>query len=196
MGRFVTVMGRPRKDSTEPSARERIISAFWELLGEMPYPEIKVSALLRRSGVSPNTLYRHFDGYDALVETALNEALDARLASAMVSGEAWASALAPDAAARFRRVALFASDGSGILPSILKRSLKELWMKEMGLRQESLDALTALELDFMFAGVVEMLGRIGRGDLHADQSVAQRFFERPLGTGILETMRSISSSSE
>ena len=196
MGRFVTVMGRPRKDSTEPSARERIISAFWELLDEMPYPEIKVSALLRRSGVSPNTLYRHFDGYDALVETALNEALDARLASAMVSGESWGSALAPDAAARFRRVALFASDGSGILPSILKRSLKELWMKEMGLRQESLDALTALELDFMFAGVVEMLGRIGRGDLHADQSVVQRFFERPLGTGILETMRSISSSSE
>ena len=83
-----------------------------------------------------------------------------------------------------------------MLPSILKRSLKELWMKEMGLRQESLDALTALELDFMFAGVVETLGRIGRGDLHADQSAARRFFERPLGTGILETMRSISSSSE
>ena len=80
------------------------------------------------------------------------------------------------------------------MSGMMKCSLKELWMKEMGLRQESLDALTALELDFMFAGVVEMLGRFGRGDLRADQSVAQRFFERPLGTGILETMRSISSS--
>lgn len=188
-------MGRPRKDSTEPSARERILSAFWELLEEMPYPEIKVSALLRHSGVSPNTLYRHFDGYDAVVQATLDETLDARLVNAIIAGGPDESILPSDAALRFGRVALFASDESGILPGILKRTLKSVWMEGMGLDQESLDELTSLELDFVFSGVVEMLGRTHRAGGQLDPDLARRFFGSPLGKGILEAIRSIKDTS-
>ena len=46
---------------------QAIIDTFEEMLSEMPFDRITVTALARRCGISPNTFYYHFDDiYDLL----------------------------------------------------------------------------------------------------------------------------------
>jgi len=47
--------------------RQAILDTFGDMLQEMPFDKITVSAIVRRCGVSPNTFYYHFkDIYDIL----------------------------------------------------------------------------------------------------------------------------------
>lgn len=48
-----------------------ILRTFQEMLEEMPFDRITVSALVRRCGISPNTFYYHFQDIYALLETWL-----------------------------------------------------------------------------------------------------------------------------
>ena len=78
-------MARPAKGSS-PGAVERLAEAFWGMLSEMPYSEIKVVSLARRAGASPNTLYYHFGCVADLARYALEAELDARLVSDLLAG--------------------------------------------------------------------------------------------------------------
>lgn len=188
-------MGRPRKDNPEPSARKRILDAFWALLSQMPFEEITVSALIRRANVSPNTLYYHFDGYDEVVQVALDETLDPRIMGLFLNGKPGEeSPLPPEVAEGFGRVALFAGDASGKLPAMLRLTLKRVWLNEMGIAPESLDALQGYEIDFIFAGVVSMLAALSRESETLDAEMLRAFFQRPLGSGIMKTLESLSAS--
>lgn len=184
-------MARPRKDSTEPSARERLLAAFWELLAEMPYESITVAALVRRAKVSPNTLYSHFDGYRGVVRAALDDVLDPDLLPMLVSGMRGEDVgQAAAATERLGRVVLFASDGSGELSSMLKEALLETWMRSLGLSKEGLDPLEEAELDFIFAGVVSVLSKRSAARITGDEDLMRNFFQRPLGGGVLATIDS------
>lgn len=54
-------------------ARESIIEAFTQLLGEKPYDQITVLEICKRAGVSNKSLYRHFDGKQAIVREIIRE---------------------------------------------------------------------------------------------------------------------------
>lgn len=186
------IMARPRKDSTEPGARERLLGAFWELLVEMPYESITVAALIRRAKVSPNTLYSHFGSYRGVVRSALDEVLDPRLLPMLVSGmEAEDASHAAAMAERLDKVILFASDGSGELSSMLKEALLEIWLRSLRLSKEGLAPLEEAELDFIFAGVVSMLSDRSAAKLASDKELMREFFQRPLGSGMLSTIDSL-----
>ena len=68
-------MARPRKDDSAPSARERIVSAFWALLEREPYSSLTIRGLCNRARVNPNTFYRYFACMDELAEAAFAENL-------------------------------------------------------------------------------------------------------------------------
>ncbi len=57
------------------TARGRIISAFFELLGDKPYQKITVSALIAAADVNRSTFYRHFENVEDLLECAADETL-------------------------------------------------------------------------------------------------------------------------
>lgn len=191
-GREDETMARPRKDSTEPSAHERLLAAFWELLSEMPYESITVAALVKRAKVSPNTLYSHFDGYRGVVRAALDEVLDPGLLPLLVSGMADGDAGRNAAIAeRLDKVILFASDGSGELSAMLKEALLGTWLHSLGLSKEGLAPLEDAELDFIFSGVVSMLSKKSAAKLASDGMLVQDFFQRPLGRGVLATIDSL-----
>lgn len=182
-------VARPRKDSTEPSARERILNAFWDLMNEMPYKSITVAALIKRAGVSPNTLYAHFDGYQNVVQAALDETLEPDLLPILVSDMDFAgTSQAAMMAERLDKVILFASDDSGELSAMLKKSLLQTWLKALGLSKEKLSPLEAAELDFIFAGVVSMLSKKSAVKLARNKELMRHFFQRPLGNGVLSTI--------
>lgn len=185
-------MARPRKDSTEPSARERLLAAFWELLAEMPYESITVAALVKRAKVSPNTLYSHFDGYRGIVRAALDEVLDPELLPMLVSGMVTEDASREAAMAeRLDKVILFASDGSGELAVMLKETLLGTWLRSLELSKERLDPLEDAELDFIFSGVVSMLSKKSAARLASNRGLMRGFFQRPLGSGVLATIESL-----
>jgi AcrR family transcriptional regulator len=61
-------MARPKADSNTPSARERIETAFWEMLADVPFSKITVSAISSKAGVNHNTFYYHFSSIEDLAE--------------------------------------------------------------------------------------------------------------------------------
>lgn len=190
-------MGRPRKDSAEPGARERVIDAFWELLEKQPYESITVAALIRKAKVSPTTLYYHFDSYHAVVQAALDETLDPGLLPHLVSGGIFSDADdAPTTAVRLSRIVLFASDESGKLPSLLKDALLRTWLETLGAAKGDLGLLEEMELDFIFAGVVSVLAKQSLAHLPDSDMLMQGFFESPLGKGVLATVESLRKRQE
>ena len=55
------------------TARERILNAFYDLLGDKPYQKITVSALISAADVNRSTFYRHFENVEDLLECAADE---------------------------------------------------------------------------------------------------------------------------
>lgn len=48
--------------------KKLIMTTFQEMLAEMPFDKITVSALVKRAGVSPNTFYYHYQDIYALLD--------------------------------------------------------------------------------------------------------------------------------
>ncbi len=48
--------------------KKLIMTAFTELLEELPFDKITVAALVKRAGVSPNTFYYHYEDIYALLD--------------------------------------------------------------------------------------------------------------------------------
>ena len=181
-------MARPRRDAEGPSAQERIIGAFWDMLAEGPYSGIKVAALARRAHVSVNTLYYHFDNIGQVAESALAENSDPALSAAIVAGDFRAAeGLRSRDGGRFLRVLLFARSGSVELTGMLARTLRAHWMDAAGVGEGDLTDADRRDLAFVFGGVVAMLGDASLGD--APQ--AGDFLSRPLGAGVAQTMRQL-----
>lgn len=58
------------------NARNRILSAFAELVFEAHYDEITVGRIVSRAGVARSTFYAHFQGRQALLVAAVRPLLD------------------------------------------------------------------------------------------------------------------------
>ena len=72
--------------------QKAILSTFEEMLEEMPFDKITVSALVRRCGVSSNTFYYHFrDIYDLL--DAWLRAKEAEILSSLPKDAPWDTVL-------------------------------------------------------------------------------------------------------
>ncbi len=187
-------MARPRADAGGVPARQRVIEAFWEMLGEGSYEGITVRGLAARAGVSPNTLYYHFACVEDVAATALSEEIDedvARVVVALGSGVVDAeevTRLGAADAGRFARVRLFASSGSGKLAHMLNDELTRTWLTAAGVDESALTDDARRDLAFIFGGVVAMLG----SDLADDPVALARLFSRPLGRGVAETMAALS----
>ena len=184
-------MARPRSDAAGPDACERIIEAFWEMLSEMPYPEMKVTALARKAHVSPNTLYYHFDGILDVARHALVGTMDAGLAQAMAAADAETivSFVATNRK-RSERVAAFARSGSVELTGMLADALRAHWLSSAGVSEDDLDDAPRRDLAFVIGGIVSVLG-----DASVDQSPESvaAFFNRPLGRGAAEMMNGLAT---
>ena len=187
-------MARPRSDAEGPTARERIVAAFWEMLSEGSYADIKVTALAQRARVSPNTLYYHFDGVLDVARSALGKCLDPELTSATTLAEAGALAeIAGAGAERAERLVAFARSGSAELTGMLSETLRSHWLAYVGVGEEDLDEGQRSDLAFAFGGAVAMLADPSFGASPRDFT---SFFERPLGRGASEMMHGLTTDTK
>ncbi|MDO6585717.1 TetR/AcrR family transcriptional regulator [Salipiger sp. 1_MG-2023] len=104
-------MTDPRVERT----RQALFSALDELLAEMPFGEISVSALAKRANVGRQTLYRHFDSMGAMV--------DARMQFGMAEQIELARSSQGDEADWMQQVALVACERVAAQPHISRAIL-------------------------------------------------------------------------
>lgn len=64
-------------DTVALYTKKLIMTTFQEMLAEMPFDKITVSALVKRAGVSPNTFYYHHQDIYALLDDWFQKQVDA-----------------------------------------------------------------------------------------------------------------------
>lgn len=190
-------MARPKYKKGEPTARERIEDAFWELLEEMPYEEITLAALTRAAGVNHNTIYYHFDGLEDVAITCANENLAEDLPELMLGGM-----VAPEDLFRVRKDAyglfprihrlclLVSPDSPAWLVNHVQEAVMLLWLRSAGYNDwDELDVCRQVNLRFIFSGLLGLLGEYGsKGRL----DVIPAFITSDIGRSILLEMQALS----
>lgn len=184
-------MARPRNDQGGPSARERIVSAFWEMLEGSGYGQMTARALCARAGVSTSTLYSHFPGgIPDIASAALPEALIGELPGMVMAGTAFAegSPLLEDGTAAYRAMhcmRLYAASGSPMLASMLRDAILASWLEATGVELRDLSPVERVQLSFVLGGVMGVIG-----DLSAQPSLEsfRALFELELGRAIAHTL--------
>lgn len=66
-------MARPRKDSDQPEARERLHNAFWMLLESNELHEITVGIIATKAECNRGTFYYHYHDIEELIASAIEE---------------------------------------------------------------------------------------------------------------------------
>ena len=128
-------MARPCKDSDDPSAKERMMQAFWEVLEEKPYAQMTVSDIARAANVRRNTFYYHYANVGELAEQAIRQyiPLAVQNINVMRSGgpdSHFPPLFPPDAQGKIALIA--GPHGAMDLLNIVKNIAWDLWVSEFG----------------------------------------------------------------
>lgn len=153
-------MARPRKDSGEQGAEERMMREFWYQLARAPYREITAASVARESRCNRATFYYHFDSIEDLAEKAVAVAVPsgiADLAEAFLTGSADRLRLDEEKRRAVERLCLLTGDrGSPRLTERFKHELMAAWAERFGLELEREEAHVVAS--FMASGIVGILG--------------------------------------
>lgn len=153
-------MARPRKDSGEKGAKERMVEAFWDQLSQMPYREVTAASVARQAGCNRATFYYYFDSIEDLAEQAVDAAVPtgiADLAEKFLSENDTSFRLDESQRSAVERIRLLTGPtGSTRLAKRFKRALAETWARRFGLDLAQEDVRTAAS--FMASGIVGLLG--------------------------------------
>lgn len=185
-------MARPRKDSGERGAQERMVQAFWGQLSRMPYREISAASVARESRCNRATFYYHFDSIEDLAEKAVEAAVPsgmADLAEAFLTGEADRLELDGEKRRAVERICLLTGDrGSPRLTERFKHALMAAWAERFGLELEREEARVVAS--FMASGIVGILGEQAGRPCDADFEARLQTVSRVFSASAIEFARS------
>lgn len=154
-------MARPRYEKSDETARERIVAAFWEELGETPFEKISTRGLISRAGLNKNTFYYHFENIDALAQEAIGNALPRKLAESIASGTVLQDAESRESGFLSSEAVLLLSPNGSALRPILAREMAKLWSSLMEARGIEVDAERRTLLSFIANGLIGAIGESG-----------------------------------
>lgn len=169
-------MARPPKNAEGPSATERMESAFWDCMGEMPFSEITVRDIVGRAKVNRNSYYYHYDSMWDLAQAAIEHAKFAALARVLLgdspaSDEDDTDVAASQAEVGFDHLRMLAGEnGNQRLLEDAKRAVVNEWLGLFGLDAATLPDELRSSIDFVFGGVTALLAADRSGGLDAFES--------------------------
>lgn len=169
-------MARPPKNAEGPSATERMESAFWDCMGEMPFSEITVRDIVGRAKVNRNSYYYHYDSMWDLAQAAIEHAKFAALARVLLgdspaSDEDDADVAASQAKVGFDHLRMLAGEnGNQRLLEDAKRAVVNEWLGLFGLDAVTLSNELRSSIDFVFGGMTALLAANQSGGLDAFES--------------------------
>ena len=184
-------MARPKKDPNTASAAERIENAFWDMLEEGPYSDITIVSLAKRAEVNHNTIYYYYENIDDLAISLFEKNLIPEMPSLLISSltidgfDLQSYYLYPDIIKRLKKNRLFARGDSPFLLNHLKQRFIQIWLQNAGIRQEELPKENRLELEFIFSGLISILGS---SVVEEDLSIIPALLKRNFFRNILITL--------
>ena len=157
-------MPRPRYETGEKTARERLEEAFWACLAEKPFDKITVADVTKRASVNRNTFYYHYVDMNDLArtvarETALEpEMITSVLAHIFQGGGSEVLARIPNVEQRADCVYLLAGKNSNAeLRQMLRDALMDAWSQAFNLDFKSLDLEGQLAIEFVLGGIMAII---------------------------------------
>ncbi len=187
-------MARPKHNENSPGALERIEAAFWEMLGEMPYESITVSALARRAKVNHNTIYYHYEGIDQMAIKLFDKNIPANIGTifhSMITHAAddlLGSYPQEQMTVQRSRVMLFLRSESPFLMQHMKSRIIASWCSAMEIDPKDLTKEQQIDLEFIFSGMAAAMR------LSYEMGVpfhVSSLRQRPLGKAILATLANL-----
>ncbi len=186
-------MAWPKQTEDVIPAKERIEEAFWRLLAVNDYDKISVRMLAAEARVNHNTIYYYYANIDEIAKSAFAKILIRDLSPFLSVNfrekeAADAFTVPSDILLRFGKIRLFASANSHYLQKLLKTGLIEAWLSSVGGRLEYLPFSDQLKLDFIFSGIVAILGK---NDAEISGEDWRKLFQSELAQALLQEMRTI-----
>ena len=189
-------MARPAYTGFQPTARERLKEAFWELLSKNKYSQITIKKLTSLAMVNPNTFYYHYATMDDLALDALN---DEKLYEIPIAFRE--NILSPSNSIsfnraleyivigeRWKRIRLFVASDSTVLHKHFYDTLEKFWLSLIGVQKEDLSELDYLDFRFILHGAISVIG------MQAEEfnlEYIKTLPERPLGQGIIKALENL-----
>lgn len=120
-------MARPKK-SNQPSVRDRMIEAFWQLLEDNQLHEISVGMIVAKAGCNRGTFYYHFADKDELMLAALSREVKGlpNCIISVIAGDNPEAVLESMIEGHIPRLSLFMEQGG---QTIVERNLKSYVVK-------------------------------------------------------------------
>lgn len=163
-------MPRPRYETGEKTARERLEDAFWECLAEKPFEKITVADVTKLAAVNRNTFYYHYEDMNDLARTVAAEtALEPELVKyiftqVLQGGGSEVLERIPGIDQRADRVYLLAGKHSNVeLRQMLRDALIGVWSKAFDVDFDELDQEGRIAVEFVLGGIMAIIAYRGDG---------------------------------
>ena len=123
-------MARPKANTNERTALERIEDTFWQLLSEKNYEKITISELSKKAKVNHNLIYYYFDNIDDMAiqffEKNMSQDVSQRITGVLMGTEAEDITVFNDMEIikRVKRTRLFMRKDSAFLNGIAKSRIQ------------------------------------------------------------------------
>ena len=158
-------MPRPKYRGNDETAREKLVRAFWDGIGDMPFHKLTVADVIRRAGLNRNSFYYHFTCIDDMAKKVVEETLMRDLPGILVSEMNNGVSVAVDSLLsdkdireRFNRVCLLAGKNSSPqLQEMLKTAIADNWKTYLHIETEKLTHEDRLVFEFCLGGVLSLL---------------------------------------
>ena len=182
-------MGRPRNDSTDISATERIEKAFWELLENGDYSSITIQQITKKTGLNRNTIYYHYENVDDIAHKSFCHAISESNVNEFISFLLYERDFAnenTDPLSNTRKIHLMAKSDSPFLHKLVKDAMIEAWMKAFGIDKSALEEMDWVNLDFISAGIIAL---ISNEQLLRNSNIVCAFPKSLLGQTIIQILK-------
>ena len=185
-------MARPKANTNERTALERIEDTFWQLLSEKNYEKITISELSKKAKVNHNLIYYYFDNIDDMAiqffEKNMSQDVSQRIIGVLMGTEAEDITVFNDMEIikRVKRTRLFMRKDSAFLNGIAKSRIQAEWFKAAGIKKEQLSVEDSVDLEFIFSGIIAI---VGSDEFEENIDAIATLHQRCLGQGILGTFK-------
>lgn len=184
-------MGRPRNDTTEMSATEKIETAFWDLLESSESFPITILQLTKKTGLNRNTIYYHYENIEDLASKALHHAISEErvltLMNTLLQDQPPAN-IDDSLFLNARKIHLLAKSGSPFLQKLVKDTLIDAWTKAFRIDKTALNDMDQVNINFIAAGVISMLSN---EQIFHSSHPFRHFPKSPLGQSVIQTLQAM-----
>lgn len=152
-------MARPKK-SNQPSVRDRMIEAFWQLLEDNQLHEISVGMIVAKVGCNRGTFYYHFADKDELMLAALGQEVKGlpNCIIPIIAGDNPEAVIESMIEGHIPRLSLFIEQGGQtIVEKNLKSYVIKIWSTFLLPEGGELDLKSRLIIEYTASGILGVI---------------------------------------